>query len=154
MTKRAVAEHDPALKASRRELEHFDSHRDLYDRRRRIQLLSGMGMEDMEIEQAMGLPRKSAFYHKNQPPPPTRPLLYDSRVSDQRAEELESRADLALRLAVILRDEDPAIVWGTLCRLSRRELQELAVIALAAIPVDATRRELLGWVEENVRQSA
>ncbi len=144
----AAAESQAPLRAARGELEHFDNCRDLYSRRRRIQLLAGSGVGDQEVARMTGVSAKNVGYHKNQPPPPQRPRLYDGAgVSDKRADELESRAELTLRLSAILREEDPTIVWGALCRLTHRQLQELAMIALAAIPIDATRRELLGWVE-------
>lgn len=139
----------PALDETRRALEHFDNNRELYERRRRVQLLAGMGMTNEEVACETGIPRKHVSYHKSKPPPPQRPRLYDANaVSDERAQQLEQRADDTLRLAAVLRDEDPTLVWGTLIRLDRRQLQELTMIALAAIPIDATRRELLGWVAD------
>jgi hypothetical protein len=50
-------------------------------------------------------------------------------------------------LACRLRDEDPQLVWEALELLDRSDLQELAVTALAALPVDSEISELFGWVE-------
>lgn len=142
------SEKHPALRGARRELQHFDTHRDRYDRVERVQYLTGMGMPQREVAVVVGIHERQVARDAVAPMPPQRPRLYDGAgVSDRRADELEERAELTLRLSAILREEDPTIVWGALCRLTQRQLQELTMIALAAIPIDATRRELLGWVE-------
>lgn len=142
------AELHPALRESRRELEHFDRHRDRYERRDRVKHLTRIGMDADDIAQAIGISDQTVQRDRGRPPAPQRPRLYNAALaSDERVRELEDTADLAIRLAAILRDEDPCITWGALTRLSARQLKELAVIALAAIPVKLTRDELLEWVE-------
>jgi hypothetical protein len=128
------AELHPTLKAARRELEHFDAHRELYERRQRVHHLTRIG-------------GRTVARHRDRPAPPQRPLLYDgAAVTDERAQQLEDAAELALHLAAVLREEDPTVVWGALSRLNYRQVREIAVIALAAIPVEMTQAELLAWV--------
>jgi hypothetical protein len=146
---RPAAEQHQALRASRRELAYFDDNRDAYERRDRVHHLTRIGMSDDEIAVVVGIAERNVTRHRGKPPAPRRPRLYNgAAVSDERAAELEACADLALRLSVVLRDEDPTIVWGALTRLSSRQLKELAVIALASIPIDATPGELLAWVND------
>ena len=74
--------------------------------------------------------------------------LYNSdAASDEQIKHLEGLVPLALRLAAVLRDEDATIVWGQLARMPEREVRELCVILMACVPVEMTRRQLLGWVE-------
>lgn len=135
------------LREARSELKHFDTNRDLYERRDRVHHLTRLGLSEEEISLAIGLSDRGVARHRAKPPSPQRPRLYDgASVSDDRAADLEGGVELVLQLATILRDEDPALVWGSLIRLDRRKLQELAVIALAAIPVDQTRQQLYAWV--------
>ncbi|MFV8317169.1 hypothetical protein [Mycobacterium sp. 23] len=135
------------LREARLELQDYDLHRDLYERRERVHYLTQMGKTAEEIAEELGLASRSVVRHRIAPPAPQPTRLYDSStVTDERAADLEDGADLALRLAAVLRDEDPALVWGSLIRLDRRKLQELCVIALCAIPVQMTREQLLGWV--------
>lgn len=143
------AELHPALRAARSELQHYETNRDLYERRDRIHHLAAIGLSDPEIAERVGVVDRTVIRHRQAPPSPQRPRLYDGAgVSDERAQQLEDTADLALHLAAILRDEDPTVVWGSLIRLGHRQLQELAVIALSAIPVDMSRDELLAWVND------
>jgi hypothetical protein len=139
----------PALRGARSELRHFDTNRDQYERRDRVKHLTRIGRSADEIAQAVGATDRTVNRDRAKPPPPQRPRMYDgANVSDERAHQLEETADLTLRLAAVLRDEEPAVVWGSLIRLDRRQLQELAVIALAAIPTESTRDTLLAWVNE------
>lgn len=142
------AERHPALYESRRELERFDHHRERYERRDRVHALTRIGMPQEEIATVVGIHERQVSRDVSAGPPPSRPRLYNPDLaSEARVVELESTADLTLRLAAVLREEDPCLTWGALTRLDRRQLQELAVIALAAIPVDSTPDQLLGWVE-------
>lgn len=143
------AEFHPALRASRRALQRFDAMRELRDRDDRVKHLTKIGMSAEEIGATVGLTKRTVARRRALPALPQRPRLYDGgSVSDERVEDLEDAADLALYLATVLREEDPTVVWGALARLDHRKLQELAVIALAAIPVDtATADELLAWVD-------
>lgn len=59
-----------------------------------------------------------------------------------------SRAVLVGNLAAQLRDEDPAVVWDYLETLSGWELQRIAMIALAAVPVESPISEIFDWVTE------
>lgn len=143
------AERHPALKTARSELAHFDKHRERYERRDRVHHLTKIGMTNREISSTMGILERSVDRCRSMPPVPERPRLYDgASASDKRVAELESAASLTLHLAAVLHEEDPTVVWGTLIRLSPRQVQEIAVIALAAIPVDMTESQLLGWVNE------
>jgi hypothetical protein len=76
-----------------------------------------------------------------------RRLYHADGATDEQIKHLEGLVPLALRLAAVLRDEDATIVWGQLARMPEREVRELCVIALACVPVEMTRRQLLGWVE-------
>ncbi|MGV8064598.1 DUF7368 family protein [Mycobacterium kansasii] len=135
------------LRASRMELAHFDTNRELYERRDKVHQLTRLGLSAEEISREIGLSGRNVERHRVKPPAPQRPHLYDaSGVSDERARQLEQTAVLVLQLAAVLRDEDPALVWGSLIRLGERRLREFAVIALAAIPVDMSRDQLLSWV--------
>ncbi|OBK22528.1 hypothetical protein [Mycobacterium asiaticum] len=143
------AEHHPALRGARNALRHFDTDRDLHERRDRVHHLTRIGLSDDQIAARLDITDRTVVRHRGKPPAPQRPRLYDgARVTDERARQLEDTADFALHLATVLRDEDPTVVWGSLCRLDRRQLQELAAVALAAIPVDMTRDELLAWVNQ------
>ena len=75
------------------------------------------------------------------------PTLPDPRrISDARAEQMEQLADLVMTLVGELRDGDPVRVWLTLAGLTRKLLMELAVVALAMVPDDRSRDDLLAWV--------
>lgn len=143
------AENHPSLRDARRELQHFDTNRDRYERRRRVQHLTGIGMPHREVAVVVGINERLVARDATAPAPPQRPRLYNAELAnDERVNELEAGADLALWLAQLLRDEDVTVVWGALSRLNRRQLQELAVTALAAIPIDQTKSQLLGWVAD------
>lgn len=141
------------LREARIELAQFDTNRDQYELRRKVHHLTREGRSAQDIAAALGVTDRTVDRHRMKPLPPQRPRLYDGQtVSDQRATDLEQCVDLALQLAAVLRDEDPTLVWGSLIRLDRRKLQELTVIALAAIPVDQTRQQLYGWIEGLARE--
>lgn len=141
------------LREARIELAQFDTNRDQYELRRKVHHLTREGRSAQDIAAALGVTDRTVDRHRMKPLPPQRPLLYDgASVSDRRAAELEDMADFALQLAVVLRDEDPLISWGALCRLDRRRLQELTVIACCLIPPDMTREQLLGWVRPLARE--
>jgi hypothetical protein len=73
---------------------------------------------------------------------------YRFDTSQRRQSKLERTADTVLDLACRIRDEDPEITYRALENLATPDLLEVAMIALAAIPVDATKDELFGWAEE------
>lgn len=142
------------LREARLELQDYDLHRDLYERRNQVHYLTKVGKTAEEIAHELVIASRNVVRHRNAPPAPQPTRLYDaSTVTDERAADLEDGADLAMRLAVVLRDEDPALVWGSLIRLDRRKLQELCVIALCAIPVQMTKEQLLGWVRPLAREA-
>jgi len=122
---------------------------DLYERRARIHALTTAGDSAAEISVITGLSRRRVEFNRQQPLPgpfPRAPLPRD--VSDQRATELERTAHLVMGLAVRLRDENPVLVWDALSRLDRQRLQEVTVVALAGMNVEAPLSEVFGWVSE------
>ncbi|MFV8317077.1 hypothetical protein [Mycobacterium sp. 23] len=144
----ATERYNPALRATRQHLAHYDRNRDDLDQERRVRHLALVGASEVETAAVTGLSTQTVGRIRNRPPEPDRPEVPDGRVTDARAAELEDTADLALHLAMLLRDEDPNLTWGTLSQLRRRQLQELTVIALASIPIDMTRDQLLTWVHD------
>lgn len=71
---------------------------------------------------------------------------YKFDASPRRQRDLEAIARQAMNLAVMLRDEDPQLVWDCLCRLDEHQVRELAAVALAAMPVDRPLSEAFGWL--------
>lgn len=137
------------LDVARRELAVHDmeKQRQRRERRERVHRLTAVGYTADQVGHELGITRRSVERHKASPPVPGPPPLPDARrVSAGRCAELEQTAALAVELVGSLRDENPHVCWSALSRLDRRQLQELAVVALAAIPVDATLAELFGWV--------
>lgn len=128
---------------------------DLPGRRERRELvakvhrLTALGVTAEDIAPRVGIVPRNVTRARSQPFPEQPPMLPDSRtVSEARCRELEDVALLAGELSVRLRDENPMIVWKTLCRLNDQQLRELVVAALAMVPVDVSVSSLLGWVEE------
>jgi hypothetical protein len=136
-----------ALKDARTEYRKFDWHRDRDGLVAEVQRLTNAGVSASTISDLVGLSERHVVRLRSQPhPQPAARYQFDH--SDDRAEQLMRLADAALELAVMVRDEDPHLVWDTLCRLNRQPLQELLVVALAAIPVDKTSSEIFGWIED------
>lgn len=71
---------------------------------------------------------------------------HNPHVSDERAAELEATVKAAVDLSCRLRDENPRITWDALSKLDRQRLQELAVVLLAAVPIDRSITEMFAWV--------
>ena len=138
----------PLVHAAELEVYRQDSHRDLYTTRERIKSMTAGGMSAAEIACAIDMSKRNVVRHRSAEIPEWPKLVDPAEVSDERADELEETADLAMELAVRLRDENPELVSAVLRRMSRRMLHELAVAALAMVPVDGTVDELLGWVQE------
>jgi hypothetical protein len=69
-------------------------------------------------------------------------------ITGTRDADFEGRAHLVGNLASRVQDEDPHVIWDYLTALPAVELQRLLMVALAAIPVDQTVREMFGWVCE------
>lgn len=141
----AIAVRDADRKYSR-----FDRHRDRETLRRIVTQLAAQGFTNAEIAPHVGLQTKqvnhitSGRINTSHKPAPVNPRDY----SDRHCRQLEHTATIAIDLACRLRDEDPQIVWDALTALNRRHLQELAVIALAAIPVNTTKNEIFAWVNK------
>lgn len=140
--------HHAAFKHAQNHYRRFDQHRDNAIRQNIIGVMAHRGATAVEISETIDM---SATHIKRvmrgdsvlpMPEPIAAPDLSKAHCA-----ELESAATTALRMAAMLRDDDPRIVWDALGALTRRQLQEYAVILLAAIPVDRTKSELLGWVE-------
>lgn len=123
----------------------FDWNREKHSLWAEVQRLTECGVSAATIAEMVGIePRSVVRIRSYDIPEPVRPVF---DTSDQRAQMLESMAHTMLALACRLRDEDPVKVWDTLRGLDRQHLQELTVIALAAVDPDKTKTELLGWVQ-------
>lgn len=66
--------------------------------------------------------------------------------SKERQKHLESVALQAMNMALMMRDEDPQLVWDVLARLDDHQVRELAAVALAGMPVKGKLSEVFGWV--------
>lgn len=139
----------PVIGESRRELARYDRHREIREQQAQVRHLALVGSSEVDTSIRLGVCDRTVhrIRHRDELND-YRPPLPEPAVSDQRAEQLEGTAEFALHLAFLLRDEDPNLVWEVLSRLDRQQLQELAVIALAAVPINATREELYAWVEQ------
>ncbi len=143
--------HNPVLTALRNAetgYKRFDRHRDRDILRRTVLQLHTAGHTSQEIANHVGIERKQIkritdgnVDNSHKPAPVNQPDM-----SQQHCNYLEHTADIALDMACRLRDEDPQIVWDTLSNLNRGALQELAVIALAAMPTDQPKRQIFAWV--------
>lgn len=71
---------------------------------------------------------------------------HNPHITAERAAELEATAKTATALAFRLRDENPRVTWEALSKLDRQELQELAVVLLAAVPIDQSLTDMFAWV--------
>ncbi|OBJ65951.1 hypothetical protein [Mycobacterium asiaticum] len=137
----------PVIGESRRELARYDRHREIREQHERVRHLALVGCSEVDSADRLGVCDRTIhrIRHRAEPDDYRPPL---PEPTDERAEQLEGTAELALHLSFLLRDEDPNLVWEVLGRLDRRRLQELTVIALAAIPLDMSRDELYSWVEQ------
>lgn len=75
---------------------------------------------------------------------PMRSVRWDH--SEERAHHLAVTADAVLDMAVQIRDQDPALVWSALDKLGHQELIEVAMIALAAVPIDSPKSRIWEWL--------
>jgi hypothetical protein len=71
---------------------------------------------------------------------------WDFDWSRPRQKHLEAIATQAMNLALMMRDEDPQLVWDVLARLDDHQVRELAAVALAAMPVEGRLSEVFEWV--------
>jgi hypothetical protein len=144
------AEYHPALLAARQRMFRYDRDRERREHRALINRLSRIGLSDRDIAERVGMSDRQVLRIRHmQAAAENRPLLPNPPlITDSRCRELERTAGLVLRLATLLRDEDPVLVNHTLKQLPRTKLEELATVALAAIPLDSTVGELFAWVTD------
>lgn len=126
----------------------FDRHRDRNQLRRTIIELHTLGHSTREISERTAIKPEqvrniiAGRINPTHKPHPVNP----PDMSEQHCRQLERTADAAINLACRLRDEDPQIVWDALRHMNRGDLQELAVVLLAALPVDKPKHHIFGWV--------
>lgn len=137
-----------AVRDADRSYYRFDKHRDRESLRRTVIELAAGGLSTSEIAPHVKLLPKqishiiSGRFNPDHKPEPVAPRDY----SHTHCTALERTADHALDLACRLRDEDPQIIWDALTGLGRRDLQELAVVLLAALPIDKSKADIFAWV--------
>lgn len=131
-----------AEKAYRR----FDSNRERADTVDEIHRLTKAGVSANAIAVIVGMSERQVQRIRSEHAAPKR--WYRFEHSERRAAKLEDAVEAALDLACRIRDEDPQLVFRSLQLLDRQALQELTMILLAALPLDRTKENLLGWVEE------
>lgn len=145
----AVERRHPIIGQCRSELALFDRHRDAREQHEQVRHLALVGESEVSTAVVVGVTDRTVHRIRHRESADDyRPPLPEPDVSDERIAQLEGAAELALHLALLLRDEDPNLVWAVLSRLSRRQIQEMLVIALATVRPDATAAELFGWVED------
>lgn len=137
-----------AMRDADRNYSRFDRHRDRDTLRRTVTQLAAQGLTHTEIAPHVGLmPRQinhitSGRINTDHKPEPVNPRDY----SERHCRELEHTATIAIDMACRLRDEDPQIVWDALSNLHRGQLQQLTVVALAALPTDQPKSQIFAWV--------
>ncbi len=145
----SVEVRNPLIGQARSILGLYDRHRDERELHSQVRHLALVGRSEVSSSAIVGVCDRTVHRMRHREPPEDyRPPLPDPEVSEERAAELEATAELALHLAFLIRDEDPNLLWEFLSRLDRRRLQELAVITLAAVPVDAALSDLYSWVAD------
>ena len=135
-----------ALSTAEKAYRKFDSNRERNDTIDEVHRLTNAGVSAMAISGIVGMSERQIQRLRGVESAEKRWYRYDR--SEIRSERLERTADAALELACRLRDEDPQLVYRSIELLDRQSLQELAMILLAAIPLDRTKDQLLGWVSE------
>ena len=131
-----------AEKAYRR----FDTNRERTDTVDEIHRLTKAGVSANAIAVIVGMSERQVQRIRSEQAAPKRWYRFDR--SERRAAKLEDTVEAALDLACRIRDEDPQLVFRSLELLDRQALQELTMILLAALPLDRTKDDLLGWMEE------
>jgi hypothetical protein len=111
-----------------------------------VHRLTAAGVSAMAISTLLGMSERNVQRLRGEAVPTRGWYSFDS--SQRRQSKLERTADTVLNLACRIRDEDPELVYRSLENLDQTNLLEVAMIALAAIPVEATKDELFGWAEE------
>jgi len=110
-----------------------------------VQRLTAAGVSAMAISTLLGMSERNVQRLRGEQLPTRGWYQFDTTL--RRQSKLERTADTVLNLACRIRDEDPELVYRALDNLDRENLLEVAMIALAAIPVDVTKDELFGWVD-------
>ncbi|MEH3142483.1 MAG: hypothetical protein PGN37_20390 [Mycobacterium kyogaense] len=144
----AAVDLDAVLEDARSAVAEQDVHRDRFDRLDRVHYLTRLGCSASEIATRVGLSDRHVvrLRSKTVPAAVARRLPYPKSITDERAAEVEALAQRVFEWAGALRDEDPAVVFEGLTRLSRQQLLEFVMVALAMVPSEATLRSALGWV--------
>lgn len=116
-------------------------------RRITIHQLSAAGVTAPVIAGVVGINIRNVERAKKLPLPEDIPALPDHRkVPADRAAELEKLAEIVTSLAFRLRTEDPRVVQHALSLLSSNVKDDLLIIALAGINVDAELTEIYSWL--------
>jgi hypothetical protein len=135
-----------AVSTAEKDYRKFDFHRERNDIIDEVHRLTNAGVSAVAIAGIVGMSDRQVQRLRTVEPVPKRWYRYDR--SEIRSERLERTADAALDLACRLRDEDPQLVFRSIELLDRQALQELAMVLLAAVPLDRSKDEIFGWVEE------
>ena len=135
-----------AVSTAEKDYRKFDSHRERNDIIDEVHRLTNAGVSAVAIAGIVGMSDRQVQRLRSVEPVPKRWYRYDR--SEIRSERLERTADAALDLACRLHDEDPQLVYRSIELLDRQALQELAMVLLAAVPLDRSKDEIFGWVEE------
>ena len=111
-----------------------------------VHRLTAAGVSAMAISTLLGMSERNVQRLRGETVPTQGWYRFDT--SQRRQSKLERTANTVLDLACRIRDEDPELVFRALENLDGQDLLEVAMIALAAIPVEATKDELFGWAEQ------
>lgn len=111
--------------------------------------LTDAGVSAKAIAVLVGMSdRQVVRIRNNQVQQPRQSMSYEFDCSEIRAKHLDKVADSAIDVACRIRDEDPQLIYDALARMHKHDLIELAMVALAAMPVDQTKTEIFAWLEE------
>lgn len=134
-----------AVRKAERAYRRFDSRTDRNELLGEVHRLTKAGVSASTIARIVGMSDRQIQRLRSTNPQQARWFRFDA--SQRRQDKLEAAAAAALELACRLRDEDPQLVWMALETMERHAMQELAMILLAAAPVDRTVDEIFGWVK-------
>ena len=135
-----------AVADAEKDYRRFDANRERHETVEEIHRLTKAGVSATAIAVIVGMSDRNVQRIRGEVQAPKR--WYTIEHSERRAAKLEDTFESALDLACRIRDEDPQLVFRSLELLERQSLQELTMILLAALPLDRTKEDLLGWVEE------
>lgn len=138
---------DRALKQAEKQLTTLSRIDFVMERRITIHSLTRAGYSAEEIASVVGITKRNVVKARKLPLPEDLPRLpAPEEIQVDRAAELVKLAEVATGLAFRLRDEDPRVVKRALSLLGRDTLEELLIVALAAIDVDSELTEIYSWV--------